>query len=477
VRTVLAILPPAFAALLLACRVRPPLAAVLALVAGLAVLPVFEPDWSAVWRGQRVASVTGLEVAVIVFAGLWLHEMMERAGAEGRLAAWLAAVTDDPGRRVLLVVLGITPFVESVTGFGVGAIIAFPLLRRMGLEPSSAAAVALLGFVAVPWGALAPGTLIAARLTGVSFHDLGVRSAVVSLPVYLVLGATALVVALGWRASVRLGQALELVVVALALWAGIVVANVLVGTAVAGAVGSLVGVGAVLLLVRLTERRWPPRDAAAGRPALPYLLLVALLLVAQGSAAVGSRLAPTLGMGYAVWTSAATWLVATCLATPGLLRLPRGEAWVAARSAGARWWPVAVTTLVFLSLGALITSGRMADTLAQSAVGLHGGFGAVVPWLAGLGGFLTGSNTGANAMLAGAQAAVARHLGLDVLGVLAVQNVAASVATAVSPARISLVTGLLDGERRPRIRPVVCAVAAALACLACVALVGAVPRA
>jgi lactate permease len=150
---------------------------------------------------------------------------------------------------------------------------------------------------------------------------------------------------------------------------------------------------------------------------------------------------------------------------------------VAARSAGARWWPVAVTTLVFLSLGALITSGRMADTLAQSAVGLHGGFGAVVPWLAGLGGFLTGSNTGANAMLAGAQAAVARHLGLDVLGVLAVQNVAASVATAVSPARISLVTGLLDGERRPRIRPVVCAVAAALACLACVALVGAVPRA
>jgi hypothetical protein len=50
--------------------VRPQLAAVVALAAGLAVLPAFTPDWAAVWRAQGVATATGLEVTVIIFAGL-----------------------------------------------------------------------------------------------------------------------------------------------------------------------------------------------------------------------------------------------------------------------------------------------------------------------------------------------------------------------------------------------------------------------
>lgn len=59
---------------------------------------------------------------------------MERAGAGDRLASWVLTVTGDEGRRVLLVVLGLTPFVESVTGFGVGAIVAYPLLCRTGVH-------------------------------------------------------------------------------------------------------------------------------------------------------------------------------------------------------------------------------------------------------------------------------------------------------------------------------------------------------
>lgn len=58
---------------------------------------------------------------------------MERAGAGDRLASWVLTVSGDEGRR-LLVVLGLTPFVESVTGFGVGAIVAYPLLYRTGVH-------------------------------------------------------------------------------------------------------------------------------------------------------------------------------------------------------------------------------------------------------------------------------------------------------------------------------------------------------
>ena len=34
---------------------------------------------------------------------------------------------------LLLVALGVTPFLESVTGFGVGLIMSAPILREMGL--------------------------------------------------------------------------------------------------------------------------------------------------------------------------------------------------------------------------------------------------------------------------------------------------------------------------------------------------------
>jgi lactate permease len=99
--------------------------------------------------------------------------------------------------------------------------------------------------------------------------------------------------------------------------------------------------------------------------------------------------------------------------------------------------------------------------------------GAIVPWPGALGGFLTGSNASANAMFAVTQAAAADRLGMDVLTVLAVQDIPASVATAVSPSRISLVAGLMDaidGER-PRVRPVLLAIAAALVCMTFFALI------
>jgi lactate permease len=250
---------------------------------------------------------------------------------------------------------------------------------------------------------------------------------------------------------------------------------------VAGAIGSLGSVAAVLILTRAIEHHQPRGDAATLRAARPYALLLALLLAAQVSAAAataaGLELEGAVVPIHAMWTSAASCLIITCLFAPAMLRMSWTEAHRAGSHASARWRPVAVTTLVFLSLGALITSGGMAGALADAAAGLGHAFGAIVPWLGALGGFLTGSNAGANAMFAGAQAAAADRLGMDVLTVLAVQNVSASVATAVSPSRISLVAGLMDvtdGER-PHVRPVLLAIAAALVCLTLFGLIQPVP--
>lgn len=436
--TLLAATPPTVALVLLLARVTPVRASLAALATGVVALLVGFPVASGeLIRAEAEALVTGIEVVLIILGGVLLYELTERSGAQERLGAWVGELTEDRGRRVLLVVLGVTPFVESVTGFGVGVIVAVPLLMRMGFAVIESAVLGLLGLVAVPWGGLAVGTLVAARLAGVPFDSLGAASALLSLPIFLIVGASALSVALGARGAAR--RLPELVVVAAALCAGIWAVNRSLGTPLAGALGSLAAIVAVLALARLREGRVPRRSRGAGRASLPYALLVALLAASQGAAA----LLPA-GVASAIVSSPAPWLFVTCALTP--LLTGAVAAAEALRSAALRWLPVAVATFVFLVLGALMTVSGMSAALAQAGTRLGQGYLLLAPWIGGVGGFLTGSNSGANAMFATAQVAAAKQIGYPPLTLLAVQNVSASLLTMASAPRVALAASLLGPE-------------------------------
>ena len=134
-----------------------------------------------VGAAQAEAAIGGMgplvaEVAVILLGGVSLAEGMARSGAQDRIAAWLERAESGADRTVmlLLLVFGLTPFMESVTGFGLGVVITAPLLIRLGLTPVKAVVSGLLGLVLVPWGSLGPGTLVAAQLGGVGLDELGV---------------------------------------------------------------------------------------------------------------------------------------------------------------------------------------------------------------------------------------------------------------------------------------------------------------
>jgi len=441
VRVLLAAAPPAVALLLLLARVGPVWAAGAALLSGSAIAAIaFPAPPGAVAGAEREVLLTALEVVLIVLGGVWLSAIMGVSGAQRELAGWLGRMCRSPARSVLLIVLGITPFAESVTGFGVGVMVAVPLLRRLDFPPSRAAVLSLLGLVIVPWGALAPGTLVNARLSGVSFHDLGVESALLSLPVFLIAGAAALLIAVGGREAAR--TAPELVAVAGALWVGVLMVNLVVGTPLAGALGSLPAIAVALLLARVRDRARPVTTGATRRALLPYAVLIGSLLAARGLVALAG------GEQAAGWwgrliESPATALILTCLLAPALLGRPEAARPAVLGAAVRRWWPVAVTTLLFLVLGGLMAATAMSASLATAATGLGPGYLLLAPWIGGLGGFLTGSNTGANAMFAAAQADAARLLGDPALRLAAIQNVSASLTTMASPSRVALAVGLL----------------------------------
>lgn len=394
------------------------------------------------WVAAGSLVPTTAEVLVILLGGVVLSEMLSTSGAQRRLAGWVQQCCADPGRAVLLIVLGITPFAESVTGFGIGMVIAVPLLRHIGLSATKSAVLGLLGLVTVPWGSLAPGTLVAAQLGNVDFTALGVRSAALSGVVFLVMGAAALLVAYGWRRMV--GYLPDLAVVASVLWGAVWSVNSVLGTPLAGALGSLVAIGAALGLSKLRDRVSLRADPPTRQSLFPYSLLVGgLLITSLVVRAVGAS-------GAWGWTaSPATWLVITVVVTPSLVGLHSAKLRGAVVAGFHRWRPIAIATALFLALGGILTATGMSTALAEAASGLGPAYLLLVPVVGGVGGFITGSNTGANAMFAASQAQAAHALGVSSLHVLSVHNVASSLSIMAAPARVALAASLASAEPAP----------------------------
>lgn len=260
--TLLAALPVLAVAGAVACGLRATGAAVAGLlaVAG-AVLLRYPLDVAAARADILRWLPLMVEILLIIGGGLVLAALTTRTGSQQVLARRLADAAGTPVVTVLLVVHGITPFSESVMGFGVGAMIGVPLLLHVGIPPARAAIVSLLGLAAVPWGAMAPGILVAAGMTGLSLQELGVASAKLSLLPFVVCGIAGVLVAFG-RAA-RWTWLLAAAGTGVVFWLGVIGANVVAGTPPAGALGALVTI-LVVLAVRRAQRALPgSRDAPA----------------------------------------------------------------------------------------------------------------------------------------------------------------------------------------------------------------------
>ncbi|UDF31964.1 UNVERIFIED_ORG: L-lactate permease (plasmid) [Roseateles sp. XES5] len=374
-----------------------------------------------------------VEVLLIVGGGLLLSEVLREAGGQAALAKWIRGRAGQGVGAVLLVVHGITPFAESLTGFGIGVTIGIPLLAYFGLPARKVAVIGLLGLCAVPWGSMGPGTLIAATMADVPFLPLGVLSGVVSLIPFIVTGVVA-----AWLASPaenRAAAVLQGVLSGIALTISVTAVNSVFGTPPAGALGALVVIALHLLLGRRRHGVSPLENA--GRRALAaYGVLLGGVLIAGAALRVSG-----LSEGWRYLASPALWLfVATVWFARGR---PEG---MSLRRAFASWQQVAPVTGLFIVLGVLMAVSGMAAFLAQALAGAGSAYLAAAPFVGAMGGFVTGSNSGANAMFAATQAEIARSLDVDVLWFMAVHNVAAAFLLMASPGKIEMAMQLSPAE-------------------------------
>ncbi|MDP9412050.1 MAG: L-lactate permease [Actinomycetota bacterium] len=423
-----------------------------------------------VWPGLELGGVLGSlaggvgtsgRVLYVLFGGLLLYNLLSAGGAVERVSRFLGRLEPDPVALAAGVVVGVAPFFESVTGFGVAVVISAPILLAAGFSPLKAAVLASWGQCAVPWGALGVGTVIGADLARMDFGTLSNASAFLSLPLFPVYGVAAVALAGGWGGVRRRGvQAAGLGLVA---GVGTLLTSLYLVPELSGAVG---GLAATAVFV---ARRWSRVAATPVRSLLPYGFLLALLAGVNGIGAVGAafaRLGPVfVGPGLPLLVSGAFAAL--------VLGLGAGEVGRATRRTAAQWLPTAGAVLTFVLAGEVVAGSGAAALLAAQAQAAGRLYGAISPVLAALGGALTGSNAASNALFMPLQVEAARGLGLSEELTAAVQNVAGSHASLLAPQRVVLAAtavGLLGSEGQI-VRVAVVPVAVSVAVLAVLAMI------
>lgn len=464
--------------------VAPAAGAAAALLLGATVLGTDAAELAAPFaRGWPIL----LEVLAIMAGGITLARVMERGGGHAALGRWLSGGTGPGLATALMMVHGVVPFLESVTGFGVGVIVCVPLLISLGFTPFRAACLALLGLSVNPWGSMAPGALLGAQLTGLDFRQFGIATAVFNVAPAVAAGVVTALIVRGSRSDrhddgpllplpVLLGRWVPVAVASALVYAGLLLgANTLLGTPPAGAVaGLLMSLVWRALIGRRTARgargvRGPrgPRAArgaggegaagrgaaAVGKPAgghgLPVRQLAPYLILMVGTiAGTAAKAALPLGALGPFVRSPATWALLGAAVGLVILHLDADRRRLVGQEVVRLWVATAIPTALYIAFGYALTGGGLADEMARALGALGGVFLWLSPFVAGVSGYVTASTTGANAMFAPLQAGTAQALAVSPLWLTAMHSSAASWAVIASPARIELASRLAGAEHR-----------------------------
>lgn len=388
--------------------------------------------------GTRFGGVT-VTLALIMLGGIILSEMLRASGAQELISLWLNSAAHTRERAILLLGFAVTPFVESIIGWGVGIIVGVPLLMRAGLDTTRAATVSLLGLTLCPWGSLGPGLLLIQSMSELPMHELGFWIGICNLPVLIVMGVTITLV--GVERGRRRRTFIELAITIAVMWPVLLATNLWLAPALAGVFTAGAGVLALLALARFTGPL-PRMSRATLRSFSPYAVLVGAML-----AVIGLSNVLDLGAFEALLTNPGLWLVVTALVAPLLVRLSRSEILPVLRRGLRTFATVCFVTVLFVLFGGLLSVNGMGDTLAAGAASLGFGFLLVMPAVGTLAGYLTGSNTSAGALLALGTTHATTAIGANPLLALGAQTAGVGAAVMSSPARVALAVSLANSMR------------------------------
>jgi lactate permease len=401
------------------------------------------------------AAFTALAVAWILFGALAIHEYQTRSGAVAVFGRWLGGFGADRRVAALFVAWFFALFLEGAAGFGTPVALAAPLLVGLGFPPVRALVMVLIGHAAgVSFGALGTPMVPLTAVSGETPTALSL--AILLLHAALAWALLALLLRLAgsgggsdWR-LVGAGAALFFAPAALLAWA--------VGPELPTLGGALIGGAAFALLAGRHRAGKGPGAREALAAALPYLIVVFLVLATRLIPPVAEPLrgallewrlfghySGSIAPFFHPGTLLALALVAAALAQRRAALLGEAAARAAARL------PKVILALVSVLLVARLMahSGMVAALAGGAAAALGTAWPLAAPLAGAAGSFVTGSATASNILLADLQHATAAAAGLPPLLVIAGQGFGAAIGNIVAPHNLvagAAAVGLIGAE-------------------------------
>ena len=458
----------------------------------------------------------------IVVTAMWVFNMTVESGHFAVLQRSIESVSKDQRIQAVMVAFCFGALLEALAGFGAPVAITSMMMVALGFEPLKAASLALVANTApVPFGAVAIPITTLSDVTGLGKVDLGAMVGRQTPLLALVLPLTMVAMVDGRRG---VEQAWPVAAVAgLAFAAGQFVCSNYGVIELTDIVASLISMGAVIVFVRLRQRRREirvsgtgirrvaeptgegptiPESVAASRGAsqtdtldqvlrayAPFLIIVGTFSIAQIPPIKG-RLAgspwtaafpwpglhvvtrqgdplPILTFQFGWLSSAGTLMLIAGLITMVVIGLPpRRAVHVAGHTLRQLKWTV-VTVVAVLAMAYVVNLSGQTTTLGLWAARAGMFFAFLSPLIGWLGVAVTGSDTASNALFGGVQVAAAHHTGISPV-LLAAGNSSGGVFGKMSSAQhlaIGAAAVRLPGQEGVLFRKVVLWSTAAMLCM------------
>lgn len=439
------------------------LSGILSYIATLLIILIY-PKYHIVLGEILHASFKGFLIsfiaAYVLFFGMLFFHLINNIDGIQTVAAFISDATKDHLLQVILLVIGLSPLLESTSGFGIAFMITAPILIALGFPPIKAASIGLVSLLAVPWGALSTGTVIGAQIGGIDLKEMGVGTAIISIPVFIYFLIIAIYLAAGREALRRKWK--ETLLVSITFSLTMILFNVFVSVELSGVLSSLVSSGICLLIIKMKSSsqlksanktinetsisKTTDKSVSIIKVMSPYLFLTisifATRLVPVFKDFLESNFIidlPAFSFSLALFYSPGFWLFITCLYTIFIFKISKNVIWTSIKTTVKQWVPFVISTTTFVAISQLMTASNMTFVIANAA-GLTFGtlYIYVSPFIGGIGGYLTGSSTGSNAMFTQLQVQTATRTGLPLNLVASVQNASSAHATMACPSRVAL---------------------------------------
>lgn len=354
--------------------------------------------------------VLTLSAAIVILPGLYFNAIIKNHGAISVIQQWIECLPYSREHKTLLLLFGLLPAVESLTGFGVSLFLSIPLFFYFFSSPV-AFRLSMLGMNIMPWGTMALSTVVGANLSGLAVYDLGWYSAITSSLVFPILSLVALYVIDGWKAvKINILAALGL---SFGLAAMLLLLNYLHLTEISGVVAGLIVVSFGALLLPKEIVPFPPiNKQQALRAFLPYLGVLLFIVIERlipGLYVFLSNLFVISGSNTSLKILASPGMALLCVSLFIFLRHPTK---LSHKVLLTRAQTSIFSLFSFIILAQLMRQGGLIAAFTSAVTQWNSDILLIFsPALGMVSGFITGSNLSGNALAMSVQSNIGANLG------------------------------------------------------------------